>query len=35
MYKIKVSEKDIHSEDKNVRDMFKDIVLIKERCASL
>jgi hypothetical protein len=34
MYKM-VSEMDIHSENKKGRDMFKDIVLIKEGCASL
>jgi hypothetical protein len=35
MYKIEVSEMDIHSENTMGRDMFKDIVLIKEGCASL
>jgi hypothetical protein len=35
MYKIEVSELDTHSEKKKSRDMFTDIVLIKEGCASL
>jgi len=35
MYKIEVSEMVIHSEKKIGRYMFKDIVLIKEGCASL
>jgi hypothetical protein len=35
MYQIEVSEMDTHSENKKGRDMFKEIVLIKEGCASL
>jgi len=35
MYKTEISEMDIHSENKKGMDIFKDIVLIKEGCASL